>query len=212
MTSETISTIPRHGLAGLNGVQLDARHRRILEIVSAGNGGPAAWRSRKLSEVHDLLALAQISGRLNIERLDISVDLRAVVEMRVTVPLLRSPDAELEVAPSATLGIIYRQEVMTSPQPGYTFVQILSPHPVWLGQVSHDPLQVLCLGTSMPVGFPLREVIFGTYAALTLAAHQLDIRDSAGVMNPAAADWWQASANKIPLSREPFLVTSETKI
>ena len=130
MNAENISPIPRDGLSALNEVQLDEHHRRILELARATRGGPAAWRHRKLAEVSDLAALSQISGRLRIEWLDVSVDLRAVVEMRVTVPCLRSQDAELEIAPRATLGIIYRQEVMISPQPGYSFVQILSPAPV----------------------------------------------------------------------------------
>jgi hypothetical protein len=201
-------------LSALNEAVLDERHRHILEFARATCGGPAAWRERKLVEVHELLALAQLSRRLRIEWLDVSVDLRAVIEMQVTVPCLRSPDTELEIAPRAVLGVMYRQEILTSPQPGYSFVQILSPAPVWHANVSRDQNQVLCLGPSLPVGIPLKEILLMAYGALTFQTIQLDPGDSAGVMNPAAAQWWSCENNlkKIPLSREPFLVNSETKI
>lgn len=214
MNTQTIAPIPRRGLSALNEVVLDERHRHLLEFARATCGGPAAWRQRKLVEAQELLALAQLSRRLRIEWLDVSVDLRAVIEMQVTVPCLRSPDAPLDIAPRAMLGIMYRQEVLISPQPGYSFVQILSPGPVWHANVSRDQNQVLCLGTSLPVGIPLKEILLMAYGALTFQTIQLDPGDSAGVMNPAAAQWWSCENNrkKIPLSREPFLVNSETKI
>ena len=57
----------------------------------------------------------------------------------------------------------------------------------------------------LPAGIPLKEIILMTYGALTMQTTQLDILDSAGVLNPFAADWWQRNTNRIPLSREPFL-------
>jgi hypothetical protein len=214
MNAETIPLIPRGGLSALNEVEFDERHRHILDFAQASCGGPAVWRQRKLVEVRELLALALLSRRLKLQWLDVSVDLRAVVEMQVTVPCLRSPGAELEITPRAVLGVMYRQEVMTSPQPGYSFVQILSPGPVWHANVSRDQNQVLCLGTNLPVGIPLKEILLMAYGALTFQTIQLDPGDSAGVMNAAAAQWWSCANNlkKIPLSRAPFLVNSETKI
>ncbi len=43
------------------------------------------------------------------------------------------------------------------------------------------------------------------YAALTLQTFQFDAADSAGVYNDEAANWWQDNADRIPLTREPFL-------
>jgi hypothetical protein len=33
----------------------------------------------------------------------------------------------------------------------------------------------------------------------------IDRLDPAGVLNPAAAEWWQRNTHLIPLTREPFL-------
>ena len=91
------------------------------------------------------------------------------------------------------------------PQPGYAFVRILLPRPVWHSNVSPDLNQVLCLGPRLPAGIPLKEIILMTFGALTMQTTQLDLLDPAGVLNPAAADWWQRNTSRIPLSREPFL-------
>jgi hypothetical protein len=206
--------VPPRGLHALGEVPLDKPSSDLLEFARATCGGAAAWRQRKLAEVRELLALAQLSRRLRLQWLDLSVDLRAVIEMRVPVPCLPRPDAALEIAPLAVLGVIYRQEVLVSPQPGFSFVQILAPAPVWSASVSPDHRQMLCLGTSLPVGIPLKEILLLTYGALTMQTVQLDPRDSAGVMNPAAAHWWTCADNlkKIPLSREPFVVRWETQL
>jgi len=211
MNPATPSTIPIGGLSALGRVALNERHGRILDFARATCGGVAAWRVRKLAEVHELAALAQISNRLKIEWLDVTVDLRAVVEMRVTVPCLHRPDGPLEVMPRAVLGFMYRQAGMVLPQPGYSFVQILAPSHVWCANVSRDVHQVLCLGPSMPAGVPLKEIILMAYGALTMQTVQLDAADAAGVLNAEAADWWLRNAEKFPLSREPFLGTSEAR-
>jgi hypothetical protein len=57
----------------------------------------------------------------------------------------------------------------------------------------------------VPRGFPLREMVLASYAALTLQAISLDNMDPAGVLNRQAAVWWQANAQRIPLTTEPFL-------
>lgn len=214
MISEPKTSVAARGLHTLGEVMLDEPLGELLEFARATCGGPAAWRQRKLVEVRELLALAQLSGRLRLQWLDVAVDLRAVIEMRVPVPCLPKPDGALEIAPLAVLGVIYRQEVLVSPQPGFSFVQILAPGPVWSASVSGDHRQLLCLGTSLPVGIPLKEILLLTYGALTMQTVQLDPRDSAGVMNPAAAQWWTCANNlkKIPLSREPFVVSSEAKL
>jgi len=40
---------------------------------------------------------------------------------------------------------------------------------------------------------------------LSMQTVMIDERDSAGVLNSAAAKWWQQNLNRIPLTREPFI-------
>ena len=192
-------------LSNLHEMPLFGYHQAILESAQKICAGPAACRHRLIAEAHDLLALAQLSGRLHVHWLDLSAGLRAKVELEVPVPCLPNPAGPLQVAPRALLGVIYPQEAMLMPQPGFAFIRILQPRPVWHSNVSPDQNQVLCLGPQLPAGMPLREIILMTYGALTLQTTQLDLHDPAGVLNPAAAEWWQRSTELIPLTRQPFL-------
>jgi len=192
-------------LASLPAVPLDGCHQAVWEAAQKVCGGPPACRRRLIAEAHDLLALAQLSGRLIVHWLDLSAGLRAKVEMEVPVPCLPVPSGALQVAPRALLGVIYPQPAMIMPLPGHAFVRILAPRPVWHSTVSRDPNQVLCLGPSLPAGTPLKEILLMTYGALSMQTTQLDLLDPAGVLNPAAADWWQRNPARIPLTREPFL-------
>ena len=63
----------------------------------------------------------------------------------------------------------------------------------------------------LAAGLPLREIILLSYGALTMMTVQLDPANSAGVLNPAAADWFQRNPQLIPLSREPFLQPVEVE-
>jgi hypothetical protein len=205
MKDKPTTAISRRDLSSLAQVPLGVRHAAMLESAKSTCGGSAPWRHRKLAEAMDLCRLAELSGRLSILHLDLTVDFRAALLLRVTVPCLPNPDKPLVVAEAAHLGVIYREDAIVLPQPGYSFVQILAPRPVWHANVSPDAIQVLCLGPSLPVGVPLREIILMTYGALTMMSVQLDPANSAGVLNPAAAEWFQRSPGLIPLSREPFL-------
>jgi hypothetical protein len=193
------------GLSALPGLALDAYHHGIWDSASKVCGGPAACRQRMLAEAHDLLAMAQVSGRLLVHWLDLSCGLRAKVELEVPVPCLPGASGSLQLAPRALLGLMYPQETMFVSLPGYSFVRILMPRPVWHSNVTPDHNQALCLGPRLPAGIPLREIVLMTYGALTMQTTQLDLLDPAGVLNPAAADWWQHNSNLIPLTREPFL-------
>jgi hypothetical protein len=92
------------------------------------------------------------------------------------------------------------------PSPGFAFAQILSPRGVWLPNASSGPVQTLCLGSSLPASIPLVEVILLTYGALTMMTVQMNPADAAGLLNPAAAAFFQANNSLIPLSREPFIL------
>ncbi len=197
---------PAGGMAALAEVRLSPTFEPMLEHAGATAGGPAHWQLSKLAELHDLFALVEISGRLRIEWFDASADLRVVLAMRSPVPLRGpQPNAPLEIGPFARLGLIYRQEVLVAPQPGYSFVQILAPLGLWHPNVSRDENQVVCLGPHLPVGIPLKKIVLMTYGALTLQTIQFSAADSAGVLTVAAADWWQRNLQRIPLSREPFI-------
>lgn len=193
------------GLANLHTLPLDSYYQAIWESAAKHCPGPAACRQRLLAEAHDLMALAQLSNRLLVHWVELSSDLRAKVELEVPVAIWPDPAGPVQVTPRAVLGLRYPREAMLAAQPGYAFVRILAPRPVWHSNVSPDPNQVLCLGPKLPAGIPLKEIILMTYGALSLQTTQFDLSDPAGVLNPAAADWWQRNPQMIPLTREPFL-------
>jgi hypothetical protein len=200
---------PETGLSQLNTVPLDAVHQSMWETAKQGCSGPAAVRQRLLHEGRSLLALAQISGRLQIHWLDLTEGLRAKVELEAPVPFMVDPSGPLQVGTSATLGVLYPAKAIFLPLPGYAFIRILQPRGVWLSNVAPDSAanrdQPLCLGTHLPGGIPLRDIMLMTYGSLTLTTTLLDTGDPAGLLNPAAAEWWQRNTGRIPLTREPFI-------
>jgi hypothetical protein len=209
MTHEKRTPVPPGGLADLHLVELTEQNRRLLERALLSAGGPPAWRGRKRAEARDLLALGQISGRLTVQYLDLREALRVAVLVRVPVPLLTPECPDLALADRAALGLTYPHHALREQLPGYAFIQILAPEGVWHANVAPDRVQPLCLGTRLPAGVRTTELVLMAYAALSLQAVQIDEWDSAGVMNPAAARWWQANAGRIPLTRAPFLSDEE---
>jgi hypothetical protein len=209
MNAPTATQLPT--LFNLHALPLDAYHQAIWMAAQNVCGGPPSCRYRLIGEAHDLLALAQISGRLQVHWLDLSAGLRAKVEMEVPVACLPDPAGPLQIASCALLGLLYPLEAAVMAVPGYAFVRILHPRPVWYSSVSPDVNQVLCLG-HLATGFPLKEILLMTYGALSMQTTQLDLRDPAGVLNSAAADWWQRNTDRIPLTREPFLRTKPTHV
>jgi hypothetical protein len=51
----------------------------------------------------------------------------------------------------------------------------------------------------------LKDVVLMTYGALAMQAVMIDETDPAGLMNPAAARYFQQNRDLIPLSAAPFL-------
>jgi len=197
---------PGNGLSGLEGVPLGFNRERFLEAAAAGSGGSPAWRHRKRAEARELLALSRLAPkRMNVEQLDLSESLRAVIHLRAPVPARRLGRDELVILPGALLGLRYRQQALLTPQPGASFIQILEPQGVFLAQVPANPPYSLCLAPTLPPGIPCKELILLSYAALTLQVFQLDVAHAAGVFHPAAALWWQENPGRIPLTHEPFL-------
>lgn len=200
----------RRGLSQLGEVRLDPRLSGCLAAARTRNGGSAAWQARKVAELRDALAIEQIGGRISVVGADLSSDLQPMIEMRAPVPCRPDETGGLRIARSALLGVRYRCEAMDHPQPGTSFVCILAPDGVWHPNVGSagGPVQMLCLGPSIPPGFPLKHILLLTYISLTKMSAQFDELDPAGVLNHESAAWWQHNTRLLPLSREPFLKTT----
>lgn len=209
-TPESKSRDVGPGLSSLARVALSPPHEALWQAVARTAGGSPVVRERKLAEARDLLALAQVSRRLTVMWIDLSADLRALVEMLTPVPCLPDPAGPLQVAPRALLGVMYPETTPLRPQPGHAFVRILAPGPVFHPNVAMDSNQALCLGPTLPAGIPLREILLLTYGALTMANVQMDWGDPAGIVNREACAWFQARPDRIPLSREPFIRPEES--
>ena len=197
--------IPEGGLSALDKVALSPGHQRMLDAAAAACSGPRWWRTRKWAEARDLLALSQIAPRFRVLDLDMRETLRVRAAMRVTVPCRPGADGQLRIEHLAVLGIMYSQEAVFRPQPGYTFVIILEPKGIWHPNVAVTPAQVVCLGPQLQPGVLAKELVHLAYGALTFQSVQMSEYDFAGVMNADAARWWQQHRELIPLSRTPFL-------
>ena len=197
---------PGKGLSGLEGVPLGFNRERLLEAAVAGSGGSPAWRHRKSAEARELLALSRLAPeRMNVEELDLSESLRAVIRLQAPVPTRRPGSDELIVLPHALLGLQYREEALLTPPSGASFIQILEPDGVFLAQVRAEPPYCLCLAPTFPPGIPCKELLLLSYNALTLQTFQFDVAHPFGVFNEEAALWWQENSSRIPLTDEPFL-------
>jgi len=205
-----MSNTRRNGLAALHEVKLDPRLESMLDAAARTAGGTLDWRARKKSEVHDLFALCQLAPhRLAVERVSLAQDIHADLRMRVPVATRREPNGDMEVADEARLSLVYPREALYTPVPGAAFVTIREPLGAWYPQVPVGPVQLLCLGETLPANIPLREIVLLSYGALTMQTIQIDERDPGGVFNSEAALWWQANTHRIPLSDEPFLGVPE---
>jgi hypothetical protein len=207
MSTLANSDLQKFGLSTLHEVPLpEAREKYLSDVCEPSQGSPT-WRARKRAEVRDLLALETIADRLTVIAIESSTELLAIVRMKVTVPCMTS-SGELVVVGQVDLALRYPEKILHAPLPGYALVQIPMPRRVWHPNISSDSAQALCLGANVPQGFPLREALLGSYAALTLQALSLNREDSAGVMNQAALAYWCDHTNRIPLSTAAFLEDS----
>ena len=198
-------TIPVGGLSALPNVALGPANRQMLNSACSLCAGPAVWRSRKAAEAHDLFALSELASRFKVEFLDLRESLRALVVMRVPTPCLPDPEANLYIASQTYLGITYPEEALRLPMPGFAFVEILHPPHVWHANVSPEGPQMLCLGAQLPAGIQLKDLILMVYGAISMQTVMIDEMDSAGVLNPEAARWWQQNIHRLPLSKKAFI-------
>lgn len=201
-------TMRAGGLAALDDVTLTPERQARLEQAAASAGGSAVWRQRKLVEAHDLLALSQIAppGRLIVEHLDLDEALRALLLLDVPVPCRPGGEGPLSVERRAMLGLCYPEAALRQVMPGYAFVHVLIPFAVWHANVAPIPEgQAVCLGAQLPAGVRVKELVLMTYGALSMQTVMIDPGDPAGVLNAAAARWWQENLDRMPLTRTPFL-------
>jgi hypothetical protein len=200
------STELSFGLSDLDRVPLLAQQEEGLQRLRQAALGTPVWRARKETEARDLLALERIADRMEVLALDVTTELRALVRLRAPVPCMPPGARDLVVEDQVDLVLLYPEEILRGPLPGYAIVEILAPRNVYHANVATRGLsQRLCLGANVPRGYPLREAVLASYAALTLQSVMLDELDPAGVMNGEAARWWQANAGRIPLTTTPFL-------
>jgi len=194
------------GLSDLDRVPLLPQQEEGLQRLREAALGTPAWRARKEIEARDLLALERIADRMEVLGLDVTTELRALVRLRAPVPCMPPGARDLVVKDQVDLALRYPEEILRSPLPGFAIVEILAPRDVYHANVAtRGPSQRLCLGANVPRGYPLREAVLASYAALTLKSVMVDERDPAGVMNGEAARWWQANTARIPLTTAPFL-------
>lgn len=194
------------GLSDLHRVPLLGQQQEGLERLQQAALGTPVWRARKQSEARDLLALERIAERMEVLALDATTKLRALIRLRAPVPCMPPGARDLVVEDQVDLVLLYPEEILRGPLPGYEIVEILVPRNVYHANVATRGLsQRLCLGANVPRGYPLREAVLASYAALTLQSVMLDELDPAGVMNGEAARWWQANTGRIPLTSAPFL-------
>jgi hypothetical protein len=203
--------VPSVSLSDLRSVPLVSPFRELHESAAASCFGSEFFRRRKLAELHEFLALAQVSGRIQPLAINLQDAIQLDFLLRCPVPTL-APDGALRVHDRAHVYLHYPEAAVRTARPGTSFVQILQPQGLWLPNAApvpgassaHRP-SGLCLGTLMPPGIRLREIVLMTFDALTLRTVQMDPRDHAGVLNREAALWWQSNTARLPLTREPFL-------
>ncbi len=194
----------------LTDVSLSPAHAQMLVGAQAVSRGPEPWKARKRSEAHQLLALAQLAGekRMQVLGLDLSEDMRAVIRLDAPVALRPGPDGALRVVRGAVIGLVYPRTILAAPPPGTSLLSLLyPPRGAWYPNIGAFMGQPMCLGTFLPTGIPASELVFLAWGLLTLTNVMLDAGDPAGVMNLAAAEFWMANRDLMPLTREPFLAS-----
>jgi len=193
-------------LSDLDVVPLAEAQQRGLDRLDEASLGPATWRARKRSEMRKLFGLERIAPRFTVLAADAATELRVVVSLATPVPCMEPGALDLRVEPGAELALLYPEEILRGPLPGYAIVEVLSPEHVFHANVGRAAgVQRLCLGANVARGFPLVEAVLAAYQAFSMQSVAIDELDPAGVMNPEAARWWQGHTPRIPLSAEPFL-------
>ena len=199
--------IDKPGLSNLTDVELDEFHLGLYENAVENCPGTGHYQKRMLAEYREALAMGQTSGKIK----PLGVTFEGVFQLQF---ILQTPvptkdeEGEMKILDWAHVHLAYPENAVFQPSKGTDFVRIMIPPNIFHPNVSHSipglPIQALCLGTTIPAGIRVRELILMIYGALSLQSVQMDIFDPAGLLNPEAAEWWQINRERIPLTREPF--------
>jgi hypothetical protein len=193
------------GMSDLRKVQLNVVSQGMLEAARRGGSGPAHVQRRLLAEAQDLLAQGQLSRRFRVVYLDLSTELRALVDMIAPVPCRPDPNGPLQIFPMARFGLRYPPSVFNTALPGTSLVEIVAPPAVFHSNVRFGFPQVVCLGPVIPIGFPVHEIMLLLYNAMTLKTMSLDERDPVGILNREAVDFFLRNPRFVPLTVESFI-------
>lgn len=200
---------PFFGLSRLNEVPLEGPFLQHYEFGLAKCQASGFYPSRMKKEFRDYLALAQVSGRIRPCDVNFEGTFKIQFLLKARYPY-RDLSQEVRVADHALLVLAYPEEAIRQPVNGTSFVQIIGGnafHPNISPAALGLPVQGLCLGSSVMAGVRLKELILIVYGLLTLQSITMDMLDPAGVLDPEAAEYWQQNIQRIPLSREPFIVS-----
>lgn len=200
-TIKPSSDSTRIDLQDLSKVLLNEQHQQMHDHAIAQMADDEPWSSRKSQELHDALAMAQMTreGDLDIIAIDVTDDLRLLMHMHVPVPLMPKPGGALQIVDHAVIEMRYPRSIMTQSLPGTAFVRMIQPRFIWLGNVDHT-VGVGCLGKVVPRNTPCRELILLTYSMLSAQTQMNDEYDYAGVINRDAAKWWALNPDRAPLT------------
>ncbi len=196
------------GLSSLDQIVLSPANEHLLAAAAASMQGVDPWPARKMSEARQLLALEQLAGpsRMKVRELDLEQDLRAKVWFDVPVAMTPDSTGAVRIEQGAVVGIIYPRAILSIPLPGYALTSLVEPAAgAFYPNVGSSRGQRMCLGAQLPVGIPVIELAIGAWSLLAMQTVMLDVSDPAGVLHVAAAEYWLANRDRIPLSREPFL-------
>ena len=110
----------------------------------------------------------------------------------------------LELANAAVFRLAFRESWTWESPPGWGPLAVLAPQSIWHPNVAPDLKGVICLG-ALPPNTNLKEIILLGYYTLTLQETTLDELDPAGVLNPAACDYYRSHPEYLPLCGEGLL-------
>jgi hypothetical protein len=196
----------RAGLDALDAVPLPQSMQLMLDAALATNAGSPTWRTRKAAEARQVFALSAVAprGRMAIQHLDLSGEIRLCVGLGVPVPY---HDARgLQIADYCVVGLVYPAELVAQPISGRMLAEVIAPRNIFHPAVASVPPmpQVMCLG-SIPAAIRLTELVLNIAAGLAFTNVDMSAFDALGALNAEAMRYWQDESARLPLTKKGFL-------
>ena len=200
------SAAPHRGLDALSEVALTPQAQTMLDAALATNAGSHSWKARKAIEAREIFGLAELAprGRMIIQHLDLSAEIRLCAGLNVPTPCRTGDD--VRIANHCVIGLVYPQDAVTQQTNGRALLEIIAPRNVFHPAVASLPSlpQVMCLGT-LPAAIRVTEILLNVYSGLAFQNVDLSAFDALGVMNADAMRYWQEAIARLPLTRKAFL-------